>query len=100
MIAITDVERAHLESEGLDNVRVVPNVHVPAGRRGRRSSERDGLLFIGGYAHAPNVDAVEWLVHDIMPLVWDERADLTRHAARLEPRPARRRARRAIRAWW
>lgn len=36
---------------------------VPAGRR-------HGLAFIGSYGHAPNADAARWLVHDIMPLVW------------------------------
>jgi hypothetical protein len=37
----------------------------------RRSfAERSGLAFIGGLAHAPNVDAARWLVCEIMPLVW------------------------------
>jgi autotransporter-associated beta strand protein len=31
---------------------------------------RQGVAFIGGYAHRPNVDAAQWLVQDIMPLVW------------------------------
>jgi glycosyltransferase involved in cell wall biosynthesis len=34
---------------------------------------RRGLVFVGGYAHAPNVDAARWLVEAVMPLVW--RAD-------------------------
>ena len=70
VVAITDVERRVLESEGLDNVHVVPNVHVPAGT-GRPFEEREGLVFIGGYAHPPNADAVEWLVREIMPRVWE-----------------------------
>jgi glycosyltransferase involved in cell wall biosynthesis len=32
-------------------------------------SRRKGLAFIGGFAHAPNQDAVRWLIKDIMPLV-------------------------------
>jgi autotransporter passenger strand-loop-strand repeat protein len=31
---------------------------------------RQGIAFIGGYGHAPNVDAARWLVEDVMPLVW------------------------------
>jgi GT2 family glycosyltransferase/SAM-dependent methyltransferase len=31
---------------------------------------RSGLLFVGGFAHPPNVDAAVWLVREIMPLVW------------------------------
>jgi GT2 family glycosyltransferase len=34
------------------------------------ASERDALIFVGGYNHTPNVDAAAWLVRDIMPLVW------------------------------
>ena len=33
-------------------------------------AERAGVAFIGGYAHAPNVDAAHWLVETVMPLVW------------------------------
>ena len=32
-------------------------------------AERDGLLFVGGFMHAPNVDAVRWFVQDIYPLI-------------------------------
>jgi len=34
--------------------------------------DRDGVLFVAGFAHGPNVDAARWLVESIMPLVWDE----------------------------
>ena len=33
-------------------------------------ADRSGLAFIGGYGHAPNVDAAHWLVETVMPLVW------------------------------
>jgi glycosyltransferase involved in cell wall biosynthesis len=32
-------------------------------------SERKGLLFIGGFAHQPNVDGIIWFVENIFPLV-------------------------------
>jgi type VI protein secretion system component Hcp len=38
--------------------------------------DRSGVAFIGCFAHAPNVDAVRWLVEDIMPLVWVAQPDL------------------------
>lgn len=31
--------------------------------------ERSGILFVGGFSHAPNVDAVQWLVTEIWPNV-------------------------------
>ncbi len=33
-------------------------------------AQRDTILFVGGYAHLPNVDAARWLAAEIMPLVW------------------------------
>lgn len=37
---------------------------------------REGLIFVAGFAHSPNVDAARWLVNDIMPLVWESLPDL------------------------
>ncbi|HVE52632.1 MAG TPA: glycosyltransferase, partial [Ramlibacter sp.] len=30
---------------------------------------REGILFVAGFGHPPNVDAAKWLVHTILPLV-------------------------------
>ncbi len=35
----------------------------------RRASERNGLIFVGGFGHNPNIDAVEWLAGEIMPVI-------------------------------
>lgn len=32
-------------------------------------SERRGILFVGGFIHTPNVDAVKWFTSEILPLV-------------------------------
>ncbi len=37
-----------------------------------RETARDTVLFVGGYAHPPNVDAARFLVAEVMPLVWRE----------------------------
>ena len=34
-------------------------------------SKRAGLVFIGGYDHEPNIDAVVWFVRDILPRIVD-----------------------------
>lgn len=31
---------------------------------------REGIVFVAGFGHGPNVDAAQWLVHEIMPMVW------------------------------
>ncbi len=38
--------------------------------------ERSGLIFVAGFGHPPNVDAAEWLVHEIMPQIWATRPEL------------------------
>ncbi len=32
---------------------------------------REGVLFVAGFGHPPNVDAAKWLVENIMPIVWE-----------------------------
>ncbi len=50
--------------------------HVPIDvsvRPGARPfGARRGVAFVGGYRHAPNVDAAHVLVDEVMPLVWDQ----------------------------
>ncbi|HVE55036.1 MAG TPA: glycosyltransferase, partial [Ramlibacter sp.] len=53
-------------------VEVVSNIHdVAAATPGPEG--RTGLLFVGGFRHPPNVDAVRWLVTEIMPRVRSRR---------------------------
>ncbi len=68
-LTVTEQERETLlrEVPGA-RVEVLPNVHACAGTS-RGWSERSGLMFIGGFAHAPNVDGVEWFVREVLPLV-------------------------------
>jgi glycosyltransferase involved in cell wall biosynthesis len=47
---------------------VVPNVHDVA-PPGPGFDARSGLVFVGNFAHAPNVDAAAWLAREIMPRV-------------------------------
>jgi glycosyltransferase involved in cell wall biosynthesis len=56
-----------LAPDMLDRVRVNPfGIDPPA--PSDPASEQEGLLlFVGNFAHPPNVDAARWLVDDIMP---------------------------------
>jgi O-antigen biosynthesis protein len=51
------------------NVLVLPNVHTVATYVPPPDS-RQGILFVGGFEHPPNVDAAVRLVKDVMPSVW------------------------------
>jgi glycosyltransferase involved in cell wall biosynthesis len=68
---VTDVERDMLIAElsgEVAPVHVVPNIHrirdpIPA------FHERKGIIFLGGYLHRPNVDAVQFFIEHVLPTV-------------------------------
>ena len=76
-VTVTPVEKQILEQQRVKNLAVVPNIHQASTIEQTSFDRRSGLLFIGGYNHPPNVDAVDWLVREIMPLVWQKIPDLT-----------------------
>ncbi|MES2536572.1 MAG: glycosyltransferase family 4 protein [Pseudomonadota bacterium] len=39
--------------------------------------QREGLLFVGGFAHAPNVDGILWFVGQILPLLREALPELS-----------------------
>ncbi len=76
---VSPVEKALLRKALPDaRVALLPNLHeldpAPTPMDGR-----SGLLFIGGARHAPNVDAVRWLVRDLFPRVCARLPDCALH---------------------
>lgn len=71
VVVTTESDTATLRDYLPDNViAVVPNIHheradVPAVQDRRPNS----LLFVGGFDHSPNVDAVLFFCRDILPLI-------------------------------
>lgn len=59
-------------------VEVLSNVHAIAGA-GKPFAERRDLVFVGGFRHPPNVDAVLWLAADILPLLLHQLPDVHLH---------------------
>ena len=49
------------------------------GKPSYKAEGRPDLLCVGGFGHAPNVDAAKWTVREIMPLVWEKRPDAVVH---------------------
>jgi O-antigen biosynthesis protein len=68
--AVTDVEEDLVQHlvPGVSTV-VLPNVHPVDTGPLVPFSERTDLLFIGGFAHQPNVDAITWFANEVLPLV-------------------------------
>lgn len=59
-------------------VEVVSNVHDVYGCRRAFAARRD-LVFVGGFQHPPNTDAVTWFVAEVLPLALKELPDLRFH---------------------
>jgi GT2 family glycosyltransferase/glycosyltransferase involved in cell wall biosynthesis len=48
------------------NVDLLSNIHEVYGRTGDHTGRHD-LLFIGGFGHPPNADAMNWMASEILP---------------------------------
>jgi len=77
-----DVVIVHTEWERDLMARRVPSTrvveipwHVPL-RPAKPLSERRDVVFLGHFAHAPNMDAARWLAHEIMPRLRARHPDL------------------------
>ena len=57
---------------------VVSNIHS-LHPPGRPFEQRDGLVFVGGFQHPPNLDAAEWLIDEILPLIRRELPEVILH---------------------
>lgn len=69
---VSSLDRDMLLDEGIaaETITIVPNIHKVAEEVvPRQQREEHSLLFIGGFVHQPNVDAVEFLCREIMPLL-------------------------------
>ena len=68
-IVVSQEEKGIIEAErpGV-MVRVISTIHEIYGCK-KPFRDREGLLFIGGFNHTPNVDAVVFLVREILPLL-------------------------------
>lgn len=68
-LVVSEAERRLLAQDApAARVRVLSNLHRPAPATGGPEG-RAGLLFVGGFRHPPNVDAVAWFVREVLPRV-------------------------------
>ncbi|HZF97461.1 MAG TPA: glycosyltransferase family 2 protein, partial [Pseudoxanthomonas sp.] len=68
-LVVSEAERERLAADAPGRrVELLSNLHETGGK-GAPFSERKDLVFVGGFRHPPNVDAVRWFVAEIMPKV-------------------------------
>ena len=66
-LVVSEAERALLAQDAPGaRVEVLSNLHQLAGP-GRGFADRHDLVFVGGFRHPPNVDAVRWFVEEVFP---------------------------------
>jgi O-antigen biosynthesis protein len=71
-LVVSEVEKEVLQRENAAlNVRVVPHVYRPP-ESVPAHQERDGVLFIGGFTHDPNVDGIRWFAKKVWPRVRED----------------------------
>jgi GT2 family glycosyltransferase/glycosyltransferase involved in cell wall biosynthesis len=68
-LVVGEAERSLLAQDAPQaNVEVLSNLHRLAGP-GLPFAQRHDLVFVGGFRHPPNVDAVRWFVEEVFPLL-------------------------------
>jgi len=77
VVTVTEADRQELLRRKVARpIEVVPNVHAPHAGPSRGFEGRRGLVFVGGFNHPPNVDAMTWFVSAVLPLVRERAPDL------------------------
>ncbi|HWG08545.1 MAG TPA: glycosyltransferase [Solirubrobacteraceae bacterium] len=76
-VAVTTEERERILNDVPEaRVIVIPTIHAVREEVSPVTGRSD-VLFVGGFEHPPNADAVTYLVREVMPHVWEERPELS-----------------------
>lgn len=80
LLSYNEVEHAVVLSHNFDQTRIAkaPWV-VDAACDIPAFEDREGIAFLGGYGHPPNVEAMQYFVHEVMPRLRSAGAGLTLH---------------------
>jgi len=78
-LVVSEAEKAVLAEDAPQaRVFVLSNIHRVSARQQDFSTRKD-ILFIGGYQHPPNIDAAQWFVGSIWPLIREQLPDARFH---------------------
>jgi O-antigen biosynthesis protein len=78
-LVVSEIERELLRSDAPGaTVELLSNLHRVAGP-GRPFAERRDVVFVGGFRHPPNVDAVRWFVAEVWPALHARKPELRFH---------------------
>ena len=75
-IVVSEAEVAELANEAPDaKVAIISNIHEVT-HDSPGFDDRSGVMFVGGFQHPPNIDAVEYYATEIWPLLTELCPDL------------------------
>lgn len=84
-VVVSEVERDLLQRSLPDvPVAVVSNIHQPVAAPPPLAGRAD-VLFVGGFAHPPNADAVQWFVREVWPSVHARHPQARFHCVGADP---------------
>lgn len=68
-VLVSAAEREQLQADAPQvRVELISNLHEVAGA-GAPFAQRHDLVFVGGFRHPPNLDAMEWFIGDVFPRI-------------------------------
>jgi GT2 family glycosyltransferase len=86
-LVVSPVEREELARQAPQvHVEILSNLHQLGGA-GANFQARSDLLFVGGFHHPPNVDAVLWFAEQVFARVRAQLPDVLFHIVGVEPPP-------------
>lgn len=87
-VIITEVDRDLISHPANEQIHVVANGVDSQQYRHYDAVKNYDLIFSGNMSYAPNVEAVKYLVKEVMPLLWQEYPNLTLALCGAQPAPA------------
>jgi len=86
-LVVSGIERDLLRIDAPDaRVELLSNLHRIAGA-GQAFAQRRDLVFVGGFGHPPNVDAVRWFAQQVFPAIRARLPDVAFHCIGSDPPP-------------
>jgi GT2 family glycosyltransferase/glycosyltransferase involved in cell wall biosynthesis len=78
-VLVSDAERTQLQVDAPDvHVELISNLHDVAGG-GAPWDQRSDLVFVGGFRHPPNVDAMHWFIGEVFARIRAQLPDIRFH---------------------
>ena len=84
---ISKPDRALFPHEKRDEILIIPNGVDHDFFKPQEREKRYDLVFTGNMSYPPNVNAVEYLANEILPIVWKSRPETTLYIAGATPDP-------------